>query len=338
LLLDPENPRLPPEVRGSDQRALALYIASNYDPLRVARSIAAHGYFSSEPLILIAAENGHDYIVVEGNRRLVALRGLSDEALRAEFEESGEWSELAAATHLPDLYPVVVAPSRRAVAPIIGYRHISGIEPWDPLAKARFVASLIDAADEPIGFAEVASIVGETVGDVRALYRNARIIEQARSDFGIDTTNAENEFGVFTRAMNSPALRAFIGAPAPSEVEIGGWPLPEPKAAATAELITWVFGDSNASGKVISESRDITTLGRVLASSDGIDVLRDTGNLEVADEAAGGPLARLLARLTQARNALRAAATDIDRFREETTVRNLLDECAEAVAALRTPT
>ena len=60
--------------------------------------------------------------------------------------------------------------------------------------------------------------------------------------------------------------------------------------------------------------------------------------LEVADEAAGGPLARLLARLTQARNALRAAATDIDRFREETTVRNLLDECAEAVAALRTPT
>jgi hypothetical protein len=56
LLLDPRNPRLPPEIQGADQLTLARYIDAHYDPLRVARSITAHGYFPSEPLILIAGE------------------------------------------------------------------------------------------------------------------------------------------------------------------------------------------------------------------------------------------------------------------------------------------
>lgn len=329
LRLDPSNPRLPPDVQGSSQLELARYIDAQYDPLRVARSITAHGYFRSEPLILIESEDTGTFIVVEGNRRLVALLGLSDSEVRQSFEDPEVWDALATEAQLPEKYPAVLAASRKDVAPIIGYRHISGIEPWDPLAKARFVAALVDDPVSPTSFEDVASIVGESAGDVRSLYRNERILRQAREEFGIDTATAEDEFGVFTRAMNSPSLREFIGAPPPAQVAIGAAPLPGDKSDELSELVTWIFGGENAEGKVIAESRDLTKLGRVVASEPGRDALRETGNLELADQAAGGPLARLLNRLTQARNALRAARADIDQFSGDAEVRALVDECVE---------
>ena len=334
LRLDPKNPRLPPETQGSTQLALARYIDAHYDPLRVARSITAHGYFRSEPLILIEGEEAATFVVVEGNRRLVALIGLSESEVRQSFEDPEAWEALATEAQLPRKYPAVVATSRKDVAPIIGYRHISGIEPWDPLAKARFVAALVDDPVSPTSFDEVASIVGENVGDVRALYRNERILRQAREEFGIDTATAEDEFGVFTRAMNSPALRDFIGAPPPAQVAIGAALLPQDKGGELGELVTWIFGAGNAEGKVIAESRDLTKLGRVVSSEPGREALRETGNLELADQAAGGPRARLMNRLTQARNALRAALADIDQFAGDAEVQALVEECLDVVQDL----
>src|SRR4051812_2159917 len=72
LYFDPRNPRLPEAAQSMTQEELLTYIAKEYQPIEIARSIAAHGYFLSEPLIVVL-ENGL-YMVVEGNRRLAALR------------------------------------------------------------------------------------------------------------------------------------------------------------------------------------------------------------------------------------------------------------------------
>jgi hypothetical protein len=79
LHLDPQNPRLPEDVQGADEPRLLDYIARNYFPLEVARSIARYGYFISEPLIAIEEPPGR-LTVVEGNRRLVAILLLEDPA------------------------------------------------------------------------------------------------------------------------------------------------------------------------------------------------------------------------------------------------------------------
>src|SRR4051812_23214092 len=93
LRLDPLNPRLPEEVQGTGQTELANYICEAYDALSVAWSIAEHGFFESEPLI--AVPDGDLYVVVEGNRRLTALLGLSTPAIRAGFDSSAQWGEAA---------------------------------------------------------------------------------------------------------------------------------------------------------------------------------------------------------------------------------------------------
>jgi hypothetical protein len=332
LVLDSHNPRLPAEMKTADQNTLLVHILYTYDAIAVARSIAWHGYFESEPLIVIPHD--HDtYLVVEGNRRLVALKILADPALAEDLDDADEWRELAEAATLPDLVPVVVARDRQDVVPIIGYRHISGIEPWEPYAKARFIASLVD---DGMKFQDVANLVGEAPTSIANHYRNRAIVRQAEQDFGIDASRVVKRFGVFTRAMNSTALRAHIAAPAPSEVSAGAGPLPQSKAENVRELFSWLFGDDEHK-PVIDESRNITELGTAVASEDGLAVLRSTRDLEAAYIAAGGLRDRLLRRLNMACTNLEAASEDMPAYGDDEEVQQLLARCREALQGLSEP-
>ncbi|WJL96132.1 hypothetical protein QSU92_02695 [Microbacterium sp. ET2] len=147
LRLDWNNPRLPPSMQRPEvsQEELATYINKHYDPLRIAESIATHEFFQSEPLI--AVPEGEGFRVIEGNRRLTALMGLAGQALRERFAEENKGWKRIAPTGVPHMLPVLVVDDERSVAPLLGYRHISGIEPWDPYAQARYIARLVNEND-----------------------------------------------------------------------------------------------------------------------------------------------------------------------------------------------
>ena len=49
LRLDSDNPRLPEGLQGQHQDDLAVDMALGFDAITVAKSIASHGYFTSEP-------------------------------------------------------------------------------------------------------------------------------------------------------------------------------------------------------------------------------------------------------------------------------------------------
>ncbi|MEI8190071.1 MAG: ParB N-terminal domain-containing protein, partial [candidate division NC10 bacterium] len=85
LLLDPENPRLESVAKTKDQLVLIKAMWREMAVSEVALSIAENGFFEEEPLFAIPApeEKGESrYYVVEGNRRLTAVKLLLDEGLR----------------------------------------------------------------------------------------------------------------------------------------------------------------------------------------------------------------------------------------------------------------
>lgn len=340
LLLDPLNPRLPEDVQGGSQSELAEYISQAYDPLSVATSIAEHGYFESEPLI--AVPEGDNFVVVEGNRRLTALLGLTDAEIRPKLESPALWAAAAtdaAAKHsLPDEVPVLVVSDRKTVAPIIGFRHISGIMQWEPFAKARFIAALVD--DEGLPFAEVAALVGEKRGDVASNYRNYSILKQAREAHDLDTDRVEESFGVFTSAMGHRALRTFIGAPDPGQVQTGSDPVPDDKTDELGELLTWIFGDEGGQGRVIAESRDLGLLARVVSNDGGLKSLRSQGDLKTAAEATSDGSddvrRKIVNKLLGARTGLRAAAellAELESTDEELAA--LIEDCDETLKDIK---
>src|SRR4051812_14672107 len=81
LSLDPQNPRFPNKSLNSEA-AIIKYLHVNADVDELIQSILSAGYKDFEPFVVLEGEN----IVLEGNRRLAAIRLIGDEALRTQLE------------------------------------------------------------------------------------------------------------------------------------------------------------------------------------------------------------------------------------------------------------
>ncbi|NNN09418.1 MAG: hypothetical protein HKL85_09535 [Acidimicrobiaceae bacterium] len=336
LLLDDMNPRLPPSQQGLSQVDLAVVLEMGFEAFTVAESIARFGFFSSEPLIAIPAKEDGKFIVVEGNRRLTALLGLTHDDMRSEFATPERWEALAAESEITSetRVPVVVATSREACTPVIGYRHISGILQWSPFAQARYVAVLVN--NEHRSYQEVAQLIGKDKSAVAALYRDQAIADQAIR-MGIDTGGLESAFSLLQVAMSSTKIRDFVGAPLGARTVPGLDPIPGDKVAELGEVLGYVFG-SGEREPVINDSRQISQLGNIIAEPVGLKALRDGETLEVAKQkitdTGADPKDRLKKRLTTAKNALLAAVEDIGPFYDDEEILDLIAEVSSAVREL----
>jgi hypothetical protein len=278
---DAHNPRLPFDVKdqlsGDD---LLVYIADGFDPLVVADSIARHGFFGSEPLIVLANEDS--WLVLEGNRRLTALLGLARPDLRSRFADRERWDELdpRPMITLETDVPVIVADTREDADAVIGFRHIGQILEWKPLQRAQFVAYLVDERGQL--FHEVSDTVGEEEDTVKMLYRNQSILRQAAKSGRQDIfEQGQRSFGTYTAALNRRGLREFLGALPIGDVVEQAPALAKERLPALSELFGWLFGTGYES-KVIRDTRELTRLATVAQTAPALAELRRSRDLDSA--------------------------------------------------------
>lgn len=175
-------------------------------------------------------------------------------------------------------------PSRDAVRKYLGFRHLGGIKTWSAEAKARYIAREVDAAaNEESPFIAVSRRVGSNVQGVRNAYIAISTLRYARDEFSLDTKAVlYNRFGVWTRCMNSPELRAYIGLGDPRTLPAVRRDVATLDKAHLAE----VLGDlTPAPGKkkpLLADSRDVTVYAQALHDEQAHRALRDRGDLELA--------------------------------------------------------
>lgn len=336
LLLDPDNPRLPEDIDAESQEDLVFALARDYSLLDVGRSITENGYFEEEPLAAVpAGSDPPSYTVVEGNRRLASLKLLTDKSMRDAIRPRlgspmKEWDALAERTPAIKDIPVVLYGDREDLLTFMGYRHITGVQQWDPLAKARFVSSLIE--DYDMDFLAAARRIGSNTAHVREIYIAYRVYRQAKEQ-GVDVSKVEDAYGVFTRSMSSRPLKIHIGLAtelqATTDPKDLKTPVPEDKLVELSELVSWVAGDSSTPA-VISDSRQITDLGSVVGTNEALDHLRDTRDLTGAHDLTDGAADRVIKSLLQAQKKLESALRDID----ATTITPGVEEGIHAVHSL----
>src|ERR1700720_1775659 len=80
LLFDPDNPRMATDLR-ADQRKIFRFLVDDIGVEDVLNSLAASGMINGDPLIARPAEAEGNFYVVEGNRRLAALKLLNGEQI-----------------------------------------------------------------------------------------------------------------------------------------------------------------------------------------------------------------------------------------------------------------
>lgn len=135
LFLDPENIRLGIDAKSS-QEAIINDLFANENAMQVLESISANGLFPDE--VPVAVKESKKFTVIEGNRRIAALKVLG----RPEIVPSKETNvrELLKTTGaVPKEIEIVVAPDRESVRHFLASKHTQETRrPWKPLRQAYF--------------------------------------------------------------------------------------------------------------------------------------------------------------------------------------------------------
>jgi hypothetical protein len=179
LHLDTKNPRLGREHSSRAPREIIQYLFEHDNAMEVAESIATRGYFPNEPLLAVQ-EDGR-LIVVEGNRRLAALKALREPALlEGKYERQVErLARQIVDRNLIARIPVTIAPSRRDTDRQIAGRHKgTPVRAWRAENRASFILDKLaegydnDALRDELGF---------SVADIQEARQTRALADMARS-------------------------------------------------------------------------------------------------------------------------------------------------------------
>jgi len=331
LLLDSKNPRLPENASNMSQGQLLDVMEKDFDLLPIGRSLADNGFFIEEPLVVVKKEDEDKFIVIEGNRRLAALKLLTEAESREHSRFKQAWEELARNLKHPltDI-PVIEHPSRDDLIAILGFRHISGVRKWDARSKARYVHDLIEKRGPKADLGEIARELGSLPTVIRDNYVAYRAYLQASEEFGIDTSKIA-DFSVFYRAFGNANIQTYIGLNKKSEIPSKlRYPIPEKKSEQLKELIEIVHGTSDKT-PIMSDSRQLSKIGKILINPEALKILRIGRNIDEAFAFTGGEELSLMENLSIASYNLEQALKYSYRFKGNEEVGKCVQRCAESL-------
>ena len=289
LDLDARNPRLTDvDIKASDEAIIARLYRTE-DLIELLQSIAANGYMDIEPFV-VCRENGR-LTVLEGNRRLAAVRLLRDDNLSNKIFDATKTR-----IGVPEItqqckdtlgkISVYRVANREDADAFIGFKHINGAARWNSYAKAKFAARWHRTSN--LSLTEIANQIGDSHQTIKRMVHAIHVLEQAEKEslFDIeDRWNPRFSFSHLYTALSSSDYRKFLGLNTQwASYEPQPNPVSEDKVKHLAELLTWIYG-SKQKGKnpvIRSQNPDIKRLGEVLNNTASLMVLKATSSLDEA--------------------------------------------------------
>jgi hypothetical protein len=223
LLLDPNNYRFldmedyakTEEDRYHEERiqkhTFDLLKRDGADDLRALKeSIRANGYLPVDTLVVrpYAYSEGENYVVVEGNRRVAAMRWLlsdhyeSGVSLDEETEQSF-YSLPAIRIHVEDerqeVYKYVV----------LGSRHVSGIKEWGGYQRAKIILEMVD--EYGFSVSDTALKLGMTSYEAMRRYRAIKALQQMKQDEEFASFASPDMYRLFHEAVSGRAIKSWLG-------------------------------------------------------------------------------------------------------------------------------
>lgn len=283
LELDPENPRLPESIRNSKAVDMIEYIADQTSINELMDAIGQNDFFSGEPLIVYKKKNASKYVVVEGNRRLVALKLLSNPNIikgRKHIKESAKDAKFR-----PEKVPVIIVKNREAVLTYLGYRHITGVKQWDSLAKARYMHQIFlhntNSKKSPAErYKHTARIIGSKSNYVKRVLDALAMYEklEEKNFFGISDIDDQNiPFSLLSTATGYEKINEYLGG--------DGDPIVNSKPIKIQNLkrVAKVIFEKDAEGKTkLGESRNLSLLNDIISDKKATKQLENDAPLEQA--------------------------------------------------------
>lgn len=289
ILLDPNNPRFAelgdasdviPESRFAETKiqkdAFDKMKSDKFEVSELRDTIKTIGFLPMDKVVVrewkfnIPNET-KKYVVVEGNRRISALKWLIElhNSAKETFDEEqlNNLQELEVLLLDQDLAP------NTAIWILPGLRHVSGIKEWGPYQKARAVFILRESGASP---QDSAQSLGLSTRAANQLWRSYLALEQMKSDEEFGEYAEPRLYSFFEEAFKKPEVRLWLN-----------WDDNERKftnAARLREMYSWIVGEQDDDGNLqdpkLPEAKSIRELSPILADETALAVFRlPNGNL-----------------------------------------------------------
>ena len=344
LHFDHHNPRLAEYGidEGTTEEDILKLLWEAMDVRELVQSIAASGFFPHEALIVTNEKGGS--IVIEGNRRLAAVKTL----LSPSIASKNGWD-------IPELPPEslealrtlpCIVSNREESWRYLGFKHVNGPAKWSSYAKAAYIAQVHHKYGIPLE--NIANQIGDRHNTVQRLYRGLMVLEEAESEGVYDREDRFRRRLAFSHlytGLDYEGISSFLNV-SPKEEETRT-PVPKDKVKELGELFVWLYGSKKQKKPPVVETQNphLRQLNAVIADREAIAALRDGVELSKAFEISQPPTvvfeqALLAAKreLTTARASLTAGYDKSDALlRIATTIADMADDVYEEMKRKQSP-
>ena len=332
LLLDPNNPRFSelgeeinniPELRFNEEKVKKTTFEkmkdSSFGVNELRDTIKTIGFLPMDRIVVRkwkGTSEKQKYVVIEGNRRITALKWLID--LHEIGKETFTNEQL---TNFKTLECLLlnddVAPETASLI-LPGLRHISGIKEWGPYQKAKVIVALRKSGMSP---QETAQSLGLSVRSANQSYRCFMALEQMRNDEEYSESANPKMYSYFEEILKKPTIKKWLGWNDSTERF--------EKDENLNEFYSWITSSQDNESPKLPEALSIRDLGKIIEDENAMRTFRSPE----------GTLTRALVKyemehpeewtpkIEAATNALKSLTTD--------KLRNMDDKSLEAIQILQ---
>lgn len=338
LFLDPTNPRLgrriaSPKLKQED----VLNEMRNWTLDELATSFLESGFWPQEALIVVQEKiyGNTQLVVVEGNRRLAALKYLK-QAVEGE-SKSKAWTTLLEGAKVPkglfDSIPYIRVANRKEVSAYLGFRHVTGIKEWNPAEKAQYIAHLIE--DENLTYDDVRRKIGSKTPTVRQHYISYRLLLQMDGQEGIAMDRVEDKFSVLYLSLRTQGVQKYLNIDIASDPKGAKEPVPKDKLTNLVNFAAWMFG-TEKKPPIFTDSRQVDSFGKILESDEAVQYLERTPNprFDFAYRRAGAGEQDVIDMIQAASDNVQLVLTEIHQYRKSADVAKTVRRLGSDVVAL----
>ena len=295
LVFDPENPRLPGRLHHADDEQVLDYLLEEGDLADLMISLGTQGYYDAEPLLVTRRKGDNNvYIVVEGNRRLAALKLLDNPDLATNTRKSNTVKKISnEAEHHPKEISVQIYNDRKDILWYLGYRHITGTKSWGAMQKAEYMRQLYESylnKDSPISPEEAlrktTRAVATNLNYAKRTLQTLVLIKKAKEegiikDLDLDEKNIN--FSVFATGLSYSGIEGFLREDKRNSLDPNGnFSLTNVSTKNLKDLFDWLFRPTNQNIPRVSDSRKLKQFAKVLSTPEALAQFREGASLEIA--------------------------------------------------------
>jgi hypothetical protein len=222
LLLDPnnyrflDNPNYKKKLRSKyhlpNVQAATLRLLEQdrrYQLAELKKSILVNGYVPMERIIVVPYEHRRSrYLVVEGNRRIAALKSLLQEHAEGVTELSS--TQVTSFSKIPCAI-LQAAPGKMVHAQrvIMGIRHIAGPREWGAYQQAQLIVELHDLENQD--FQSISEHLGISTIEAGRRYRAMRALKEMEGDELYADRASFDQYRFFHELISLPDVRSYFG-------------------------------------------------------------------------------------------------------------------------------